>query len=72
MLLVPTIKVLALIERLKAIAMENYEHGGDGFIECYDQDDWLRFVSRANGKPVTALRKSMKSYDAVRRDIENS
>lgn len=65
-------KTRALIDKLKAIAMDNYENGGDGFIECYDDAEWVRFIEDAEGKPITELRKAMKLYDDHRRDIQNS
>lgn len=68
----PATKRRALIDKLKQIALDNYEQGGDGFVECYDDQDWIQFIEGANGKPVSRLRKDMKLYKSVVDDIRNS
>lgn len=66
------LKYANLIARLKHIASENYEKGGDSFIECYTDQDWTQFIEEANGAPVARLRKAMKRRYDHQKEIENA
>jgi hypothetical protein len=46
------------IEKLKKLAMDNYENGGDTMIECWDKSDWLEFIQNNEGKDLVAELKS--------------
>jgi hypothetical protein len=45
-------------EKLKKIAMDNYDKGGDSFIECWDSKDWDKFIVE-NEDPERMLKTLM-------------
>jgi hypothetical protein len=61
------------IKMLKQLALDNYNNGGDGMVECWDNKDYEQFITRCEeqGKDIkeTAL-KDMGVYDSHRKDIE--
>lgn len=42
-----------IIERLQALAEKNYSKGWDTFVECYDRQAWLDFITRDDGSIMT-------------------
>jgi len=63
----PTPKQLAKIEKLQAYAKANYEKGMDTFVECYDRDEWLRFLARYHDS-LTDCKQAMRQLASVYRE----
>jgi hypothetical protein len=63
-----------LIAKLKKIAEDNYNKGGDVFVECYDDSDWQEFISdiTEGTDPVELLYTCMEIYDDRQQDAKNS
>ena len=65
-------KLKTVIEKAKKLAEDNYDNGYDAFVECYDDEDWEKFVKDHNGKlqswsEVKARMKEMVVFWADRR-----
>lgn len=46
-------KQATIIKRLQALALAKYNEGWDGFVECYEEEDWLAFTTNADtGEPM--------------------
>ena len=53
-----------VIGKAKAYAEDNYNNGMDFYVECYDQEQWVKEVSRENGTLMTwrEVKKEMNIY----------
>lgn len=64
-----------LIAKLKQIAKDNYNNGGDGMVECWDDREYIKFINRCKefGEDVEEeFYKSMAVYKSHREDIEGT
>ena len=58
------------ISKLEAYAEARYNKGYDTFIECYEHDDWVKFLTKDDGKimPLKYALKIMSSIASIYRE----
>ena len=54
------------LEKAKALAKENYEKGGDGFVECYTDEELAEYIT---GMTVGQFRKDMAINHDINQDM---
>ena len=59
------------VEEVRKLAMKNYNRGGDGVIECWEDSDIQEAIDDGMITSAQWL-KSFHGFDAVRRDIQNA
>ncbi|MFJ8528692.1 hypothetical protein [Bacillus sp. NPDC094106] len=67
-------KHVELIEKLKKIAMNNYNNGGDMMVECWDNDDYLQFIENHGSSAesvVNSFYEAMGVMQESRKGIES-
>ena len=59
-------------DELYNLALQNYEHGGDGIVECWDENTLREYEAEFGKMTKERALKMFKTLDEVRRDIENA
>jgi len=67
-------RLATLIEKAKRFAEDNYELGFSVFVECNDEEDWVKEVTDHDGKLLSwsQVKASMKDYVEMRKEIEST
>jgi hypothetical protein len=59
-----------VIKDLEAVALKNYDFGGDRFVECFDRDTWVRYIQGHGMNAMFALKEEVGAFEREGKNLE--
>ena len=66
-----TEKIMTYAE-MEKLALKHYNRGGDGFYECWDENDFNEYVNEFGPFTMKSALDLFRLYDQERRDIQGT